>query len=66
MIIDLNDGVAMTAFLEEVSSQHFLMTLAREAPRTMTDLRKELEKHIRVKELLGGRNLSALSRLVLL
>lgn len=40
------------------------MTLAREAPRTMSDLKEELDKQIRVEELLGGRNLSALSNLV--
>lgn len=65
MITDLNDGVAVAAFLERVSSPYCLMMLANEAPRIMTDLREELDKKIRANELLGGRNLSALLRLVL-
>ena len=62
MISHLNDWMAVAAFLERVSSPYCLTALAREAPRTMTDLRYELDKHIRVGELLGGRNLSTLSR----
>lgn len=54
----------MAAFLEGVSSPYCLMMLAREALRTITDLREELNKQIRDEELLGRRNLSAFSRLI--
>ena len=54
MINDLNDGVAVATFLKGVGSSDCLMTLARETPRTIIDLNEELDKHIRVEELLGG------------
>ena len=38
MIIDMNDEVGVVAFLKGVSSPYCLMTLAREAPQSMTYL----------------------------
>lgn len=44
MISDLNDGAAVATFLEGVNSHYCLTTLEKVAPKTMSDLRVELDK----------------------
>lgn len=56
--------MVVDVFLKGVNFPYCLIMLAREAPRTMLYLRDELDKQIRAEELIGGRNLSALSNLV--
>lgn len=47
LISELNDGITVDTFLEWVNYPYYLMTLAWEAPRTMSYLREKLDKQIR-------------------
>ena len=64
MINNLNEGVAVAAFMEGVSFPYYLITLVRMAPKTKSGLLEEVNKQIRVKETLQGRNMSCLSALL--
>ena len=64
LISGLNDGVAIAAFIQGVTSPLCLMTLARTTPKSMSELLEEVNKQIGVEEALRGRNVSALSALV--
>ena len=44
IINNLNEGNVIAAFMEEVSSPYCLMTLARMAPKTMSELLEEVNK----------------------
>ena len=61
MIGNLNEDVAVAAFMEGVSSFYCLMILASMAPKTMSELLDEVNKQIGVKETLQGRNMSSLT-----
>ena len=64
MISGLNDGVAVAAFMQGVTSPLCLMTLARTTPKSMSELLDEVDKQVGVEEALQGRNVSALSALL--
>lgn len=46
MISSLNKGVNVTAFLEGVSSPYYLMTMARMATKTISELLDKVNKKI--------------------
>ena len=64
MINGLNDGVAVAALMQGVTSPLCLMTLARMTPKSMSELLDEVNKQIGVEEALQERNVFGLSALL--